>query len=167
MDYRLPGSPVHGMLQARILQWVAISSSRECSWPKDWTRNSCLLHWQVDSLPPSHLGSPRPLGGRNKTQYHATSPPPQWADDSLLKDSLLFFSYLSFACIGYRWSRQVFLKPFSSFNVYWSVVALRCCVSFHSPAKWISYMYKCIPFFWISFPLGHHRALSRVPWAIQ
>ena len=27
MDCRLPGSPVHGILQARILEWVAISSS--------------------------------------------------------------------------------------------------------------------------------------------
>ena len=27
MDYRLPGSPAHGILQARILEWVDISSS--------------------------------------------------------------------------------------------------------------------------------------------
>ena len=27
-DYNLPGSSVHGILQARILEWVAISSSR-------------------------------------------------------------------------------------------------------------------------------------------
>ena len=31
MDYRSPGSSVHGILQARILEWVAISSSRESS----------------------------------------------------------------------------------------------------------------------------------------
>ena len=29
MDYSLPGSSVHGILQARIVEWVAISSSRE------------------------------------------------------------------------------------------------------------------------------------------
>ena len=29
MEYRLPGSSVHGILQARVLEWVAISSSRE------------------------------------------------------------------------------------------------------------------------------------------
>ena len=28
MDYRLPGSPVHGILQARLLEWVAIPFSR-------------------------------------------------------------------------------------------------------------------------------------------
>ena len=31
MDYSLPGSSVHGILQARILEWVAISFSRESS----------------------------------------------------------------------------------------------------------------------------------------
>ena len=31
MDYRPPGSSVHGISQARILEWVAISSSRDAS----------------------------------------------------------------------------------------------------------------------------------------
>ena len=33
MDYRLPGSSVHGILQARILEWVATPSSRASSDP--------------------------------------------------------------------------------------------------------------------------------------
>ena len=40
MDCTLPGSSVHGILQARILEWVAISFSRESSQPKDQTRVS-------------------------------------------------------------------------------------------------------------------------------
>ena len=36
-DYSLPGSSVHGIFQARILEWVAISFSRGFSWPRDWT----------------------------------------------------------------------------------------------------------------------------------
>ena len=35
MDYTPPGSSVHGLLQARILEWVAISSSRGSSQPRD------------------------------------------------------------------------------------------------------------------------------------
>ena len=35
MDCSLPGSSVHGILQARILEWVAISFSRGSSWPRD------------------------------------------------------------------------------------------------------------------------------------
>ena len=35
MDCSLPGSSIHGISQARILEWVAISSSRGSSWPRD------------------------------------------------------------------------------------------------------------------------------------
>ena len=41
MDYSSPGSSVRGILQARILEWVAILFSRESSWPRDWTQDSC------------------------------------------------------------------------------------------------------------------------------
>ena len=37
MDYSPPGSSVHGILQARILEWIAIHFSRESSWPRDQT----------------------------------------------------------------------------------------------------------------------------------
>ena len=40
MDYSLHGSSVHGIFQARTLEWVAISSSRGYSWPRDWTHVS-------------------------------------------------------------------------------------------------------------------------------
>ena len=41
MDWSLPGSCVHGILQARILEWVAISFSRGSSRPRNWTQVSC------------------------------------------------------------------------------------------------------------------------------
>ena len=50
MDCSPPGSSVHGIFQARILEKVAISYSRG---------SSCLLHRQTNSLPPSHSGSPK------------------------------------------------------------------------------------------------------------
>ena len=37
----LPGSSVHGILQARILEWVTIPFSRRSSWLRDWTWVSC------------------------------------------------------------------------------------------------------------------------------
>ena len=46
-----PGSSVHGILQARILEWVAMLSSRGSSQPRNWTRIFCLLHWEAYSLP--------------------------------------------------------------------------------------------------------------------
>ena len=59
MDCSLPGSSVHGILQARILEWVTMPSSRGSSLPSNGTGVSyvsCIVrqalnHWH-------HLGSP-------------------------------------------------------------------------------------------------------------
>ena len=42
MDCSPPGSSVHGILQAGILEWVAIAFSRGSSRPRDWTQVSCI-----------------------------------------------------------------------------------------------------------------------------
>ena len=42
MDCSPPVSSVHGILQTRILEWVAISYCRESSWPRAWTWVSCI-----------------------------------------------------------------------------------------------------------------------------
>ena len=41
MDCSSPGSSVHEIFPAKILEWVAISFSRGSSQPRDWTRDSC------------------------------------------------------------------------------------------------------------------------------
>ena len=43
MDCSLPGFSVHGIFQARLLEWVAISFSRRSLWPRNWTRVSCIV----------------------------------------------------------------------------------------------------------------------------
>ena len=43
MDCSPPGSSIHGIFQARMLEWVAISFSRRSSQPRDWTRVSCIV----------------------------------------------------------------------------------------------------------------------------
>ena len=43
MDYSPPGSSVHRILQARILEWVAMPFSRGSFQPRDWTRGSCHI----------------------------------------------------------------------------------------------------------------------------
>ena len=42
MGCRLPGSSIHGISRARMLEWVAISFSRGSSQPRDWTLASCI-----------------------------------------------------------------------------------------------------------------------------
>ena len=62
MDYT-----VHGILQARILEWVAFPFFSRSSQPRNQTQVShiaraqllCLLHWQVASLPLVPTGKPR------------------------------------------------------------------------------------------------------------
>ena len=51
----LPGSPVHGILQARIWEWVPFPFSRGSSWPRD---RSSSPAFQVDSLPSEPPGKP-------------------------------------------------------------------------------------------------------------
>ena len=51
----LPGSSVHGILQTRILEWVAISSSRRSSPPTDGTRVSCIARWILRAEPSGKL----------------------------------------------------------------------------------------------------------------
>ena len=55
-DCSLPGSSIHGVLQARILEWIAISSSRGSSWPRNWTWVFCLADEFFSTEPP---GKPR------------------------------------------------------------------------------------------------------------
>ena len=55
MDCSPPGSSVHGISQARILEWLVISFSKGSPQPKNVTHSPTL---QVDSLPLSHWGSP-------------------------------------------------------------------------------------------------------------
>ena len=61
MDCSPPGSSVHGILQTWTLEWVAMSFSRESSWPRDWAcvSSGCcigrwvLFHWTAgDALSP-------------------------------------------------------------------------------------------------------------------
>ena len=58
IDWSPSGSSVHGILQAKMLQWVAIPSSRGSSQPRGRTRVSCLLPWQTGSLPLAPPGKP-------------------------------------------------------------------------------------------------------------
>ena len=45
MDLSPPGSSNHGISQARVLEWVVISFSRESSWPRDQTHVSYIGRW--------------------------------------------------------------------------------------------------------------------------
>ena len=58
MDCSPPGSSVHGIFQARILEWVAISSSRRCSQRRDRIHVSWVFALAGRFFTTEHLGSP-------------------------------------------------------------------------------------------------------------
>ena len=71
MDCSLPGSSVHGVLQARILEWVAMPSSKGSSQPRNRTYVSStagrfFTHWATwETLQPHGLYGPWNSSGQN------------------------------------------------------------------------------------------------------
>ena len=63
-DCGIPGSSVHGLVQAGILEWVVIPFSRGSSWPRHWTRSPTLQEASLPSEPPGNDGG----GGLNITE---------------------------------------------------------------------------------------------------
>ena len=90
MDYNPTGCSVHGISQARILKWVAISCSRGSFWPRDQTHISYVSCIAGGSLPLSHWGSPF-IGGSKLRGEQATpllSPSSQPAPGARLRMEL-------------------------------------------------------------------------------
>ena len=55
MDCSLPGSSIHGIFQARVLEWIAVSFSRGCSRPRDRTwvshiADRCFTVWTTSQV---------------------------------------------------------------------------------------------------------------------
>ena len=69
IDCSLPGSSIHGILQARILAWVVILFFRGI-FPTQRANPLllCLLHWHADSLPSAPHGKPHPERSRSKNR---------------------------------------------------------------------------------------------------
>ena len=90
-DCSLPGSSVHGILQARILEWVAIPFSRGSSQPSDQTQVSCIsgkfftiwasLIAQLVKNPPAGQEDPGSIPGSGRSSGEGIGYPLQcsWA----------------------------------------------------------------------------------------
>ena len=85
MDCSPPGSSVHGIIQARILEWVAIPFSRGSSWPRDQTWVSCIAgrFFTIWATREAH-GKPVP----SSTTWARPSFPPHTMLKTLLAQSL-------------------------------------------------------------------------------
>ena len=109
LDCSPPGSSVHGILQTRILDWVAIPFSRGSSWPRDQTRLSCIAGrlfaiWATkkpiqfsrsvlsDCLQPHGLQHARPPCPLPTPGVYSNSCPLSWWCHSVISSSVVPFS---------------------------------------------------------------------------
>ena len=134
MDHSPSGYSVHGILQAGTLEWVAVSSSRGSSPPRDWTCVSCIgrqiiYHWAtceapeicslnlkffVDSLSLCSL-SPSP----NSSSLNMETLFLFWPPLFLTKNQLfLFFSFCTWHAV-YLWGLLRFFFCFGWFLAAW------------------------------------------------
>ena len=106
MDCIPPGCSVHGILPTRILEWVAMPSSRGSSWPRDWTQVSHMaggFFFFFYRL--SHQGSPRILDWVAYPFSRGTSQPR---------------NRIKVSCIAGRLPTELPGKPFIMYRCYWS-----------------------------------------------
>ena len=99
MDCSPPGS-VHGILQARILQWLAVPFSRESSWPRDRTWSPAL---QTDSLLPEPPGTESIIWRVYKNTISWTPLPKfltQWIWDGSQESEFLESSWMMFMILS-------------------------------------------------------------------
>ena len=91
-DYSPPGSSVHWLFQARILEWVAFSFSRGSSWLRDRTHGSCIVRWVIYRWATSRG---RYIGIEARVAGTANSPGGVkfWSNVSSLSFSFPSFSY--------------------------------------------------------------------------
>ena len=128
----LPGSSVHGILQAGILEWVAISFSRGSSWSMDQTMSPAL---QADSLLSEPPGKPK----CNVKCYISC-----WIWVASL--SFIFWNFMEF----------FFSKHFPSFDWIHGYPDMKGRLYFllskyQIPSKYIQFQIKFTGFFWVWF----------------
>ena len=143
MDCSLPGSSVHGMLQARILEWVGVSSSGGCSRLRDRTcvsSASCISDQFFTTEPP---GKPKVMCRHSILTFRVTQmlcvcvgeKPPDVRHELLTGCWNVFTGsantgwpliFFSFPCLYYPWgdTQVCDIKTLSS--VWWLIL----CVDF-------------------------------------
>ena len=182
MDCSPPGSSIHGILQARVLEWGAITFS--ASWPtsaqilstspsyslattpycrffKIADYFACCIHrtsykWNHSFSMKACFHSTSCFVNTSKItsfQTHISPGTPSYQNHGYKA----FFSSQWNTAGPWRW-RWASLQVTSNYHkllkkkMYWSGVASQCCVSVYRTAKGISYMYTYIPSFLDFFP---------------
>jgi len=92
IDGSPPGSPIPGILQARILEWVAISSSNAWKWK---VKVKSLSHVRLLATPWTAAYQAPPSMGFSRQEYCSGVPLPSLSNDSNVAFSHVFSAYLT------------------------------------------------------------------------
>ena len=147
----LPGFPVHGILQARIREWVATASSRGSSWSRDWTRIPHAAGGSLAAEPPrqpllsgaagfTSVGHPK-VKGLPVLNLHKSSqllsPKLEWLTlpstppDTAARQQYIWFYPSKTSrrfCVRSSW----FQRECTSFHLFWPFDSFSCvhCIRF-------------------------------------
>ena len=110
--YSSPGSSVHGILQARILEWVTIPFSRGSSWPRDRTQVSCTAAgfltiwatWEAHSFRKAHIN----IDGSMTAIFEQKSLPKRSKPNCFISDDFLYFLQVSITHFHASWEENCF-----------------------------------------------------------
>ena len=126
MDWSPPGSSVQGTLQARILEWVAISFSRRSSQPRNQTQVSSIAGrffsiWATREAPKYWSGQPIPSPGEPPDPGIKLGSPALQEDYLLAK--LLGKPKERFPWLGneprpWWWKRQILVTVYTVSNIW-------------------------------------------------
>ena len=117
MECSPPGSSIHGIFQARVLEWIAISFCRGSSWTRDWTQVSCIAgrrftFWATRELHKVDLKllEDHSILGHIPENFHPTS----FSQCSL--SSPQFCSFQSETPVFRLWERTEYVCPCSTWG---------------------------------------------------
>ena len=125
MDSSLPGSAVHGIFQARILEWTAISFSRGSSQPRDRTRVSCIADrhftiWTTRQPFPSPVDLPdpgiKPRSPALQADRNRTLQKPIWHFRQMMTFLVAEYTYIMYMNVNVK-----FLSRVRLFATPWTV----------------------------------------------
>ena len=114
MDCSPPGSSVHGILQAKILKWVGMPSSKGSSWPRDPTQVSyvsctgrwVLYHWHLMGSPFYHTATAKSLQSCPTLCDPIDGSPPGSSVPGILQARTLEWVVISFSS-AWKWKVKV------------------------------------------------------------
>ena len=144
MDCSLPCSSVHGISQARVLEWIAISFSRGSSRPRDRTRVFLIVQFisvVFDSFRPHELQHARPPCPSPTPRVHPNPCPLSWWCHPTISPSVVPFSSCpqSFPPSGSFPMSQLFTSGGQSIGVSASTSVLPMNTQYWSPLGWTSW----------------------------